>query len=122
MNEAERKMIEAFSNFPQKEIMIQDTINNIRTWGEDKGITGEHGKATGESQFSKTLEEIEELSDAIEAHDLPEIKDAIGDTGVTLILLAERYGLTFEDCLEWAYGVIAKRTGKMVDGVFCKDK
>jgi len=101
---------------------VQSTINNIRTWGEDKQITGKNGKATGESQFSKTLEEIEELSDAIKAHDLPEIKDAIGDTGVTLILLAERYGLTFEECLEWAYNIIAKRTGKIVDGVFVKDK
>jgi len=102
--------------------MIQDTINNVRTWGEEKGITGANGKATGESQFGKTLEEIEELSDAIEANDLPDIKDAIGDTAVTLILLAERYGLTFEECLEWAYSVISKRTGQMIDGVFVKDK
>ena len=26
-----------------------------------------------------------------------------------------------EDCLESAYNVISKRTGKMVDGVFVKD-
>jgi len=102
--------------------MIQDTINNVRAWGADKGITGPNGKATGPTQFGKTLEEIEELSVAIEAEYLPEIKDAIGDTTVTLILLAERYGLTFEECLEWAYNVISQRTGKMVDGVFVKDK
>jgi len=115
-------MIEAFLKFPHTEPMtVENTINNIRSWGEEKQITGKNGKATGESQFSKTLEEIEELSDAIEAQDLLGIKDAIGDTGVTLILLAERYGLTFEECLEWAYNIIAKRTGKMVDGVFVKD-
>tara|TARA_R110002012_G_scaffold155160_6_gene316040 strand:- start:4466 stop:4774 length:309 start_codon:yes stop_codon:yes gene_type:complete len=102
--------------------MIQDTINKVRAWGADKGITGPEGKATGISQFSKTLEEVNELSDAIEANDLPEIEDAIGDTTVTLILLAELYGLTFEECLEWAYSVISKRTGQMVDGVFIKDK
>ena len=73
------------------------------------------------SQFEKTLEEIEELNDAIEDNDLPEIKDAIGDTTVTLILLAERYGLTFEDCLEWAYNQIKGRTGQMIGGVFVKD-
>jgi len=100
--------------------MIQNTINNVRTWGEDKGISGPNGKATGVTQFGKTLEEIEELSDAIDDNDLPEIKDAIGDTAVTPILLAERYGLTFEECLEWAYSIISQRTGKMVDGVFVK--
>ena len=102
--------------------MIQDTINNVRQWGTQKGITGPEGKATGLSQFRKTLEEVEELCYAIEENELPESKDAIGDTTVTLILLAELYGMTFEECLKWAYSVISQRTGQMVDGVFVKDK
>jgi len=28
----------------------------------------------------------------------------------------------FEECLESAYNVIKSRTGKMIDGVFVKDK
>jgi hypothetical protein len=30
-------------------------------------------------------------------------------------------GLTLEECLESAYNVISKRTGKMIDGQFVKD-
>ena len=50
-----------------------------------------------------------------------EIKDAIGDMTVVLIILADLCGLSHSDCLESAYNVISKRTGKMVDGVFVKD-
>ena len=52
---------------------------------------------------------------------LDETKDGIGDTMVTLILLCEMLDLTVEDCLQSAYDVISKRTGKMVDGTFIKD-
>jgi hypothetical protein len=38
-----------------------------------------------------------------------------------LILLAELAGLSFADCLAQAYGEIAGRTGKMVNGIFVKD-
>jgi len=48
--------------------------------------------------------------------------DAIGDITVTLIIQAEMQGLDFQDCLQAAYDVISKRTGKMIDGQFVKDK
>ena len=51
-----------------------------------------------------------------------EVKDGIGDTMVTLILLANMYGWTLEECLQVAYDVISKRTGKMVNGTFVKDR
>lgn len=35
---------------------------------------------------------------------------------------AESQGLKLEDCLQSAYDVISKRTGKMVNGTFVKDK
>lgn len=37
------------------------------------------------------------------------------------IAIAEVCGWTLEECLQVAYDVISKRTGKMVDGVFVKD-
>lgn len=54
--------------------------------------------------------------------DKPEIKDAIGDIAVTLILQAHMHGWTLGECLESAYQVIKDRKGKMVDGVFVKER
>ena len=39
---------------------------------------------------------------------------------VVLINLAELSGYRLEDCLELAYDVISKRSGKMVNGTFVK--
>jgi len=35
--------------------------------------------------------------------------------------LAQNHGLTLRECVEHSYNVIARRTGKMQDGVFIKD-
>ena len=102
--------------------MIQDTINDVRAWGVEKGIIGPNGKATEHTQFSKLDEEVSELIDAINANDRDEKIDAIGDCTVVLILLSEIIGVPFEECLSIAYNVISQRTGQMVGGVFVKDK
>jgi NTP pyrophosphatase (non-canonical NTP hydrolase) len=100
---------------------IQKQIDLIREWGSDRNIIGRHARATMNSQFDKFLEESNELDMAIVNEDYDETTDAIGDTAVTLILLAELHGVSFEDCLEWAYNEIENRTGKMVNGQFVKD-
>ena len=100
----------------------QEQIELVREWGRDKGIIGPEGKATEHTQFAKLLEEVQELRMGIITDDHPEKIDAIGDCTVVLILLADIIGVSFEDCLETAYQVISKRTGKMVGGVFIKDK
>ena len=91
----------------------------IKEWGESKGILS---KATPQSQFGKLLEEVTELHDGLVKDDQEEVQDAIGDCVVVLTLLAELRGLKIEDCIDSAYDVISKRTGKMVNGVFVKDK
>ena len=50
-----------------------------------------------------------------------ELKDGIGDTIVTLIILAAQNNLKIKDCLEYAYNEIKDRTGKTVNGTFIKD-
>ena len=50
-----------------------------------------------------------------------ELVDGLGDTLVTLIILAAQYGLELENCLEYAYNEIKNRTGKTVGGTFIKD-
>jgi len=100
---------------------MNELIENVLQWGIDKGITGANGKGTCYGQADKVLEEANETHVAANRDDLRGIKDGIGDTVVTLILLADMYGWTLEECLQHAYDVISKRTGKMVDGVFVKD-
>ena len=100
----------------------QDKINAVREWGVDKGIIGPEGKATEQTQLNKLIEEVEELVDAVVTDNESEKIDAIGDCTVVLILLSELIGVPFESCLDTAYQVISQRTGKMVGGVFVKDK
>lgn len=90
----------------------------VEQWAEDKGILS---KATPMAQALKTLEETTELCTAINANDKAEIVDAMGDIMVTLIIQAKMQNVSLEECLESAYNVIAKRTGKMVNGQFVKD-
>ena len=100
---------------------MNELIGNVLQWGVDKGIIGINGKGTCYGQADKVLEEANETHMAVHTHDLRDVKDGIGDTAVTLILLADMYGWTLEECLQHAYDVISKRTGEMVDGVFVKD-
>ena len=62
---------------------MQELQNKVIQWVEDKGIFEKSGPT---SQFLKTISEVGELADAVNKNDLPEIKDAIGDITVTLIL------------------------------------
>lgn len=95
--------------------------NEIEIWGINKGIIGPGGFGTATSQAKKTVEEVEELVNAVYANNKAEIIDAIGDIGVTLIMQCHIQGVTFTECLEAAYAVISKRKGKMVDGQFVKE-
>ena len=82
-------------------------------------LPGRPGKIQKECQEDQ--EEVHELSLAIDCNDLIEVKDAIGDITVTLVILAEMYGLDFDECCEYAYDIISKRKGVMKDGQFVKE-
>lgn len=87
-------------------------------WADNKGILE---KATTAAQANKTMEECQELIDAIQDDNRDEISDALGDILVTIIIQAKMQNMSLIECLEGAYNVITKRTGKMVDGQFVKD-
>ena len=107
----------------------------VIAWAAQKGILD---KATPLAQAEKTIEESDELREAVYCQSVgmvkfvnskgkmvntdEEIKDALGDILVTIIIQAELQGLNLVECLESAYNVISKRTGKMVDGTFVKDE
>jgi len=93
-------------------------FDKIRDWAENKGI---YESGDPKTQYVKLMEEAGEVGRAILKEDLPEIKDGIGDMVVVLTNLAELCGLAIEECVESAYNVISKRTGKMKNGTFVKD-
>jgi len=128
----------------QKSMNYEKLSTLVLQWGEDKGI---FAKSTPLRQLDKTQEELDETREALEklessAHQdlqlefdfideldypnteveaLEEAKDGIGDMLVTVILLAKMLNMDSVDCLQSAYNVIKKRTGKMVNGQFVKD-
>jgi NTP pyrophosphatase (non-canonical NTP hydrolase) len=99
-----------------------DSIANyydlIRKWASDKGI---YEKGDSKTQYIKLMEEAGELAEALLKKRPDEIKDAIGDMVVVLTNLAHLEGFMIEDCISSAYEVIAKRTGKMINGTFVKE-
>lgn len=98
--------------------MMNELVYLVEKWSKDKGLD----KADPAKQFLKVVEEVGEIAAAMARSQHEELKDAIGDTIVTLIILSQQHGLTVEECLAQAYGVISKRTGKMVNGVFVKSE
>ncbi|MFD2869875.1 MazG-like family protein [Kurthia populi] len=97
---------------------MNELVYLVEEWSKDKGLNN----ADPTKQFLKVSEESGEIAAAMARGQHEELKDAIGDTIVTLIILSQQYGLTVEECLAQAYGVISKRTGEMVNGVFVKSE
>ena len=91
----------------------------IRDWAGERGL---YTRGDTKTQFCKLMEEAGELGRAVLKDDQPEFIDAIGDMVVVLTNLAHLNGVTIEDCIDSAYKVISKRTGKMVNGTFVKDE
>lgn len=91
----------------------------ILAWADEKGILT---KGTPIAQSGKMMEEATETLKAVIKGDKDEIKDGIGDVFVTICILAWMNEFDLSECVEQAYSVISGRTGKMVNGVFIKDK
>jgi NTP pyrophosphatase (non-canonical NTP hydrolase) len=91
----------------------------IRDWAGERGL---YTKGDKKTQFCKLMEEAGELGRAVLKDDQPEFVDAIGDMVVVLTNMAHLGGTTIEECIDAAYKVISKRTGRMVNGTFVKDE
>ena len=90
----------------------------IRAWAMERGL---YDKGDVKTQTLKLMEEAGEICKATLKEDHDEVIDGIGDCVVVLTNLAYLNGVTIEDCIQAAYDVISKRTGKMVNGTFKKD-
>ena len=96
-----------------------DRFQKIRDWAGERGL---YTKGDTKTQFCKLMEEAGELGRAVLKNDNAEFVDAIGDMVVVLTNMAHLGGTTIEECIDSAYEVISKRTGKMVNGTFVKDE
>ena len=90
----------------------------IREWADERGL---YDNGDAKTQALKLVEEVGEIARAILKDDTEEVIDGIGDAVVVLTNLAELIGAPIEMCIDEAYDVISKRTGKMVNGTFVKD-
>ncbi len=97
---------------------MPDRFDLIRDWANERGL---YDKGDTKTQYLKLMEEAGELGRAILKQDEAEFIDAIGDMVVVLTNLARLGGVSIETCIDSAYDVISKRTGKMVNGTFVKD-
>jgi NTP pyrophosphatase (non-canonical NTP hydrolase) len=93
--------------------------DNVLVWAEEKGILV---KDNAPKQMIKVMEEVGETAGALLKNKKEELKDGLGDSFVTLIILSKQLGFTPSECLESAWNEIKDRTGKTVDGVFVKDE
>ena len=102
---------------------IAELIDKVNKWALDKGLD----KSNPKYQWMKVTEEIGEIRDVfLKPHDFadPEwsLKDAIGDSIVTLVVLCLQLGYDVEECLTIAYNDIKDRKGVMIDDNFVKEK
>ena len=101
---------------------ITDLIEKINEWAISKGLN----KGNPKIEWMKVTEEVGEIRDVFlkpNDFDDPEmaLKDAIGDSIVTLVVLCLQLGYDVEECLKIAYNNIKDRKGKMVNGTFVKE-
>lgn len=97
---------------------MNELVKLVEEWSKSKGLD----KSNPDRQALKVFEESGEVAAAMSRDNIEDLKDGIGDTVVTLIILAQQKGLTLEECLNTAYNEIKGRTGKMVNGTFVKSE
>lgn len=96
---------------------LESLINDVKIWHYARNLIK---GANDKDQFLKLIQECGELSDNICKG--KDVRDDIGDILVVLINIAERNNTTLKECLTVAYDDIKDRRGKMVDGIFIKEK
>lgn len=101
---------------------MNNTINQLVKQVEQWSINKNLHNSNSDRQALKFYEEAGEVAAALSRNDKEALKDGIGDTIVTLIILAQQQGWTLEECLQYAYDEIKNRKGKTINGTFIKDE
>ena len=114
---------------------FESLIDDVKTWGDDKGITAPNNT---DKQFMKFIEEVFEFKTELdyvnivnEDEDYTEefknfcrnsLQLEFGDILVTLIILSKQLDIDLVECLDMAYNKIKKRKGKTINGTFVKEE
>lgn len=102
---------------------LSDLINKINHWADERSLK----QADPKIQWMRVTEEVGEIRDVLLkptkfTEPQAALKDAIGDTLVTIIVLAHQLDLDVTECLDIAYEEIKNRNGKMINGTFVKEE
>ncbi len=101
---------------------FSELITKINHWADERNIK----QADPKIQWMRVTEEVGEIRDVLLkptkfTEPQAALKDAIGDTLVTIIVLAHQLDLDVTECLGIAYEEIKNRKGKMINGTFVKE-
>ena len=102
---------------------LSDLITKINEWADERNLK----QADPNIQWMRVTEEVGEIRDVLLkptkfTEPQAALKDAIGDTLVTIIVLAHQLDLDVTECLGIAYEEIKNRKGKMINGTFVKEE
>ena len=101
---------------------FSELITKVNEWADDRNLK----QADPKIQWMRVTEEVGEIRDVLLkptkfTEPQAALKDAIGDTLVTIIVLAHQLDLDVTECLSIAYEEIKNQKGKMVNGTFVKE-
>ncbi|WP_330994944.1 MazG-like family protein [Staphylococcus pseudintermedius] len=96
---------------------MNQLIKQVEQWSIDKNLNN----GNPNRQVLKFYEEAGEVAAALTRGNIEALKDGIGDTVVTLIILAQQQGWTLQECLQYAYDEIKDRKGETRNGTFVKE-
>lgn len=102
---------------------FSDLIDKVNDWADKRSLK----QADPKIQWMRITEEVGEIRDVLLkptkfTEPQSALKDAIGDTLVTIIVLAHQLDLDVTECLGIAYEEIKNRKGKMINGTFIKEE
>lgn len=102
---------------------FSELITKVNEWADERNLK----QADPNIQWMRITEEVGEIRDVLLkptkfTEPQAALKDAIGDTLVTIIVLAHQLDLDVTECLGVAYEEIKNRKGKMINGTFVKEE
>lgn len=93
-----------------------ELVDSVIRWGRNKNLNDP------KAQLNKVMEEVGEIAHEVSRNRYgAEFRDAIGDTLVTVIILADIASARPMGCLEVAFREIKNRKGKTENGTFIKE-
>ncbi|WEN70334.1 MazG-like family protein [Staphylococcus sp. NRL 16/872] len=98
-------------------LTVDQLVKAVEQWSVDKKLHN----GNPDRQALKFYEEAGEVGAALSRGQMDALKDGIGDTVVTLIILAQQHDMTLQECLQYAYDEIKGRKGKTINGTFIKE-